>query len=285
MNKKWIDFNSAPTQNWDFKTENVPTEDIRTALLNCLDEVLYYLLPNGHKNRGVFEVGDVQGNRGNSLKVELENGKAGMWHDFATGDGGDIFDLWANCQNLNVKTQFPELIASIQEWLGESKINQKSYSLSAKTAPKLKNIAQDNLGSPTAKWDYTDSDGNLVACVYRYDPPSGKEFRPWDVRARKHKAPDPRPLYNQQSIKKSSDVILVEGEKAAQSLIDQGLCATTAMNGAKAPIEKTDWSPLVGKNLLIWPDKDKAGRNYGESVATYLSDKNLASLALLQIPR
>lgn len=284
MTEKWMNFNNAPTQNLDFKSQNVPTEDIRTDLLNRLDEVLHYLLPGGHKNRNVFEVGDVHGSRGDSLKIELSGSKAGMWHDFATGDGGDIFDLWASCQNLNAKTQFPEVITSIQEWLGTSKTTQKPYSLSAETVPKLKNIAQDELGSPIAKWDYTDSDGNLIACVYRYDPPSGKEFRPWDVKARKHKTPAPRPLYNQQGIKTSQHVILVEGEKAAEALIDQGFCATTAMNGAKAPVEKTDWSPLAGKNVLIWPDQDKAGRDYGESVAAYLSGKKLASLTLLQIP-
>ena len=54
-------------------------------------------------------------------------------------------------------------------------------------------------------------------------------------------------------------VVLVEGEKCAQTLIDAGVVATTAMHGAHAPIEKTDWSPLTGKHVLIWPDRDKAG--------------------------
>ena len=66
------------------------------------------------------------------------------------------------------------------------------------------------------------------------------------------------------------EVILVEGEKAAEALINQGLCATTAMNGASAPVEKTDWSPLAAKRVLIWPDKDTAGWHYAEAAAQAL---------------
>ncbi len=58
-------------------------------------------------------------------------------------------------------------------------------------------------------------------------------------------------------------MVLVEGEKAAEALMAHGITATTAMNGAKAPPEKTDWSPLKGKHLLIWPDHDEAGHAYG----------------------
>lgn len=279
---KWQDFNDA--DDITINSENISTEDIKNQLLSRLESVLTFILPAGKFYRNHFVIGDVKGNKGDSLKVELSNDKAGMWHDFATGDGGDIFDLWASCNNLNIITQFPEVINSIKEWLGTSKTTQKPYSISAETVPKLKNIAQDDLGSPTAKWDYTDSEGKLIACIYRYDTKIGKQFRPWDVKARKHKAPNPRPLYNQHGIKINQHVILVEGEKAAEALINQGFCATTAMNGAKAPIEKTDWAPLGGKHLLIWPDQDKAGRNYGKSVAAYLSGKLLASLTILQIP-
>jgi putative DNA primase/helicase len=60
--------------------------------------------------------------------------------------------------------------------------------------------------------------------------------------------PDPRPLYNQLGLLKAEQVVLVEGEKCAQSLIEQGLVATTAMNGARAPTDKTD--PL---HLYIFP--------------------------------
>jgi twinkle protein len=32
--------------------------------------------------------------RDESLKVHLTGDKAGIWQDFATGEGGDLLDLW-----------------------------------------------------------------------------------------------------------------------------------------------------------------------------------------------
>lgn len=276
----WTDFNDAPAQGWDSKPETIPTDEVRQALLDRLDQVLAYLLPAGRIKRGVFEVGDIHGAKGDSLKVELNSGKAGMWHDFATGEGGDIFELWAACNGLNTKSQFPEVVSSAQEWLGMAKTTPQSV----RTAAKLPAAPEDELGPHTAKWDYLDANGKLLACVYRYDPTGGKEFRPWDVIARKYKAPEPRPLYNQPGLKSASHVVLVEGEKAADALIAQGFAATTAMFGSKAPLEKTDWSPLKGKHVLIWPDHDQSGRDYAENLHSFLPKAGIASLTTLTIP-
>ena len=110
----------------------------------------------------------------------------------------------------------------------------------------------DELGPAPAKWEYLDAQRTLIAIVYRYDPPGQKkEFRPWDVKRKKAAPPDPRPLYNQPGMLKSDRIVVVEGEKCAQALIDAGICATTAMHGANAPVDKTDWSPLAGKSVLI----------------------------------
>lgn len=280
MTQSWTDFNDAPAQGWDSKPETIPTDEVRQALLDRLDQVLAYLLPAGRIKRGVFEVGDIHGAKGDSLKVELNSGKAGMWHDFATGEGGDIFELWAACNGLNTKSQFPEVVSSAQEWLGMAKTAPQSV----RTAAKLPAAPEDELGPHTAKWDYLDANGRLLACVYRYDPPGGKEFRPWDVIARKYKAPEPRPLYNQPGLKSASHVMLVEGEKAADALIAQGFAATTAMFGSKAPLEKTEWSPLKGKHVLIWPDHDQAGRDYAENLRIFLPQAGIASLTTLTIP-
>ena len=274
----WLDFNDAPAQPLLNEDAAVMTEEIRQQLLGHLSQTLSYLLPAGHIRHGVFEVGDIQGSKGDSLKVEMSGDKAGIWHDFATGEGGDIFDLWAACHHLDARRQFREVVSSIRSWLGQPH---------APVVPSSsqKSVPQDDLGPYSAKWDYHDGDGRLIACVYRYETPNGKEFRPWDVLARKHRAPTPRPLYNQPALKTASRVVLVEGEKAADALIGQGICATTAMNGANAPPDKTDWSPLAGKHVLIWPDHDEAGRSYAAAVSQYLAGQGrVASLAVLDIP-
>ena len=78
-------------------------------------------------------------------------------------------------------------------------------------------------------------------------------------------------------------IVLVEGEKCADALYGVGLTATTAMNGAKAPLDKTDWSPLKGKSVVIWPDNDQAGREYGKKVSEYLKDR-VAEVVLIEPP-
>jgi len=277
----WRDFNSAPPQRQggDGQSE-LNVEEIKARLLSDLRGVLSYLFPAGVFRHGKFLVGDVQGNRGESLSVELTGDKAGMWHDFATGDGGDIIGLWAAATARDTRSDFPALLNDIRQWLGEPR--QEISSPQAEPSATVAHI--DELGPVTAKWDYHDGDGKLLVCVYRYDPPGGKQFRPWDVCTRRMKAPDPRPLYNQPGIKSSDEVILVEGEKAAEVLIGQGISATTAMNGASAPVGKTDWSPLAGKRVLIWPDKDAAGWQYAEAAGQAVLAAGAISVAILLPP-
>jgi DNA primase len=84
-------------------------------------------------------------------------------------------------------------------------------------------------------------------------------------------APDIRPLYGLPNISRASDVVLVEGEGCADALVALGIIATSAMQGANAPVDKTDWSPLSGKTVKIWPDADDPGRKYAHAVAAKLA--------------
>lgn len=278
MIENWNDFNNAaPAQDYQ-ETDNNDVETIRAKLIGNIDSVLRYLLPSGTFSQGRFIVGDIHNNRGDSLSVTLQGDKAGMWKDFATNEGGDIFSLWAGVCGLDIKSDFPLILEDIKQWLGHGTYH--STPIKKKNTPPI-----DELGKFTGKWDYHDAHGNLIACVYRYDPEDGgKQFRPWDVASRKHQAPTPRPLYNQPDMVKESQVVLVEGEKSAQALINYGICATTAMNGAKAPVEKTDWRPLLGKEVVVWPDKDKAGWEYAQNAAEAIKQAGAKSVSILNIP-
>ena len=273
----WQDFNNAPDQGPSI-THTSSVGDVRASLMDQLHVVLGYLFPAGKTKHNQFVIGDVDGTPGKSLSVELTGPRAGMWMDFATGEGGDVIDLWAKANGLNAKRDFKAVMDSIGQWLHLPTQNREPP-----LAPK-KNVPMDDLGPVTQKWDYRDAKGKLIACVYRYDPPTGKEFRPWDINSRTHRAPDPRPLYNQPQIDKATDVVLVEGEKAADALIQKGVVATTAMNGANAPIDKTDWSPLVGKRVTIWPDNDEAGITYAQKAAQAIASAGAETVSVLQIP-
>ena len=283
----WLDFNDAPEQGESTKPKH-DARELKQRLIDSLDAVLTYLFPAGKHRGKQFIVGDLEGNPGKSLVVELAGSRAGMWMDFATGEGGDILDVWARVNGFNTASQFPELVDSVAQWLGVSVDRSRplsaTYEKANKPAMPARQQPTDDLGPATGKWDYRDSQGQLIACVYRYDNESGKEFRPWDVRSRSMKAPDPRPLYNQPQILSVNQVVLVEGEKAADALIRLGLVATTAMNGANAPIAKTDWSPLKDKHVLVWPDNDDAGAEYARKASEAIACGGAASVAVLHIP-
>ncbi len=265
-NTNLLDFNTALPQE-NHLPEKLSSEEIKSELLNRIEDVLSYLLPNGHVRNNCFYVGSIKGEAGKSLTVQLAGEKQGQWFDFATNQGGDLFTLWQEVKNYH-KSDFSKLLGEISEWLGKPTIQRNSATYSQHNFQQ--NSFYDNLGKPTAKWDYFDKNSKLIACVYRYDTEDGKEFRVWDVKNRKAKSPDPRPLYNIPAITSAKRIILVEGEKSADALIAYGLTATTAMFGANAPINKTDWSPLIGKEVIIWPDNDEAGVEYGGKVAAHL---------------
>ena len=279
-NVSWLDFNDAADQT-DMTNHNVQldAQDIKQQLIQRLPEMLSDLFPKGKARHQQFFIGDLQGNPGKSLVVELSGPKAGMWIDFATDEQGDAFDLWAGVKGQYAKRDFGQIVRDVADRLGHKPPSEHDDIPRKQNQPVL-----DELGSPTGKWDYTDGQGQLIACVYRYDTHEGKQYRPWDVKARKTQTPDPRPLYNQQQLATVSDVILVEGEKSADALIGQGIAATTAMNGSHAPIDKTDWSPLANKNILIWPDKDSAGWAYAQKVSKALAKQNVASVTILEPP-
>ncbi len=269
-----IDFNEIPLVTGQLDAQR---DEIRAALLARLEFVLSALFPAGKKRRGKFVIGDILGSPGDSLEVVLDGEKAGLWTDRATGDGGDVFDLIAAQAGLHVATGFSQVLERAVQLLGYSSVQP--------VRRKRREPPTDELGPATAKWDYLDAAGQLVGVVYRYDPPGrGKEFRPWDAKRRRMAPPDPRPLYNQPGLASATQVVFVEGEKCAQALIDAGIVATTAMHGANAPVEKTDWSPLAGKIVLIWPDRDKPGWEYAANAAQAMLQAGAVSVAILVPP-
>ena len=250
---------------------------LRADLLSRLESVLFALFPAGKVRKDIFLIGDVLGSPGDSLEIVLEGDKAGLWTDRATGDGGDIFDLIARHYRIDVRAEFPEVVRLARDLAGRAVVTPpKSHKKEALT---------DDLGPPTAKWDYFTADGQLIACVYRYDPPGRrKEFRPYNPKTGKNSPPTPRPLYNQPGIAATTHVVLVEGEKCAQALIDAGIGATTAMHGANAPIDKTDWSPLKGKHVVIWPDHDDPGWEYAMAAGAAALNAGAVSYTHLTLP-
>ena len=146
------------------------------------------------------------------------------------------------------------------------------------------------LGEPSMYHVYTDEGGTPLVIVYRYDNSDNsdnsdkkplKEFRPYDLVRQKWKAPEVRPLYRLDALKEiSGPVVIVEGEKCADALNDLGILATTVFGGCNG-VKKTDFNPLKGRGVIIWPDFDEPGMGYRDKVALSLKEIGAAMVKFI----
>ncbi len=137
-------------------------------------------------------------------------------------------------------------------------------------------LYDDALGEYTDLYEYQDNDTNLLVA----------KIRLWDETKNKksyrmitpyyggfiRQAPDPPwPLYNllAMSLQPNKAVVVVEGEKCVDALTELGILATTAMSSTSTG--QTDWAPIYGRKVVIWPDNDSTGQKYGNAVERILT--------------
>lgn len=136
---------------------------------------------------------------------------------------------------------------------------------------------------------YNDAEGQAVAAVLRFEPVEGegKTFRPIHAVNGGWKMGDPPgawPLFGlPEVLKESGTVFVVEGEKTATAGASIGLTCTTSAHGAKSPT-KSDWTPLAGRDVVILPDNDDAGRGYAAKVAGLVTAAGAASVRVVNLP-
>lgn len=143
-------------------------------------------------------------------------------------------------------------------------------------------------GPRSAMWTYHDGDGEPVGVILRWNLADGtKDIRPvsrngcgWLIGG----LPEPRPLYQLPALAEAGRVFVAEGEKAANAARSVGLLATTSPHGAKSA-NKADWTPLAGRDVVLLPDNDEAGRRYASDVAGLLAKTNPpATVRAVELP-
>ncbi len=138
------------------------------------------------------------------------------------------------------------------------------------------------IGSPAVYWTYMDGDGATLGFIARYETEQGKTYRPWTYGRMSQNQPlgwaqktfsAPRPLYGLDRLteKPAAQVIIVEGEKAAdagQELLPS-MVVISWPGGASA--EKTlDLAPLTGRKIILIPDADIPGQQSMQRLAKLL---------------
>jgi hypothetical protein len=129
------------------------------------------------------------------------------------------------------------------------------------------------LGSPSSVIWFHDASGAVMVGECRFELESGKKYRPLtycqrdDGRGRGwhwKNCPHPRPLFDLPALLSDSakQVLVTEGARKAEIARElfPDFAATAPLFGAHSP-KFSDWSPVLGRNVVIWPDKTPLGPN------------------------
>lgn len=292
---------------------------IAARALDQIEAVCAHWLPAGKKAGHEWEIGDRHGAAGQSLKVHLDGSKAGQWADFAAGDkGGDLVSMVAyvdECTQADAARKLAAFLGMVQlEASGPAatptaKPAPSKPATTKPAAPEWQPIlpvpldappaptAHPKHGRPDVLYTYRGQAGELLGYVARWEAGSTrpkKEFG-WQVYAaaggrrewRWQGFPPPRPLYGLDLLAASpaADVVLCEGEKAteaARELMPDHV-ALCWPGGSKAA-DKADFTPLQGRDVVLWADADEPGRQAMKTAAKLTRQAGASSVRWLSLP-
>ncbi len=198
-----------------------------------------------------------------SFKINIEKG---LWADFASGEKGDIIDLFCFIENTTVLDLLKKynLFESIPKKELKPSFFSKKYNKKADSIYTYHSINGDILGY-TCRFNH--SDGKKDILPYRFD--AEKNYYTWKG------FQEPRPLYNLHYLIRNN-CLIVEGEKTAdyvQKILGKEWAVITWCGGCHA-INKTDWKPLEKfKSIYIWPDNDEDGKTAAIRIKEILGNR------------
>lgn len=293
---------------------------VAAAALVNIERILSRWLPGGKMHGHEYQA--INPTRTDSKLGSFSiNCNTGAWSDFATGDkGGDLVALLAYLDGVKqgeAAKRLAEFLGLQQEKTDPAKRatsepNRAGNTITptSKSKPAWRALmpvpgdapqpsqSHYKYGEPSMRWEYRNEAGQLLCLVYRFEPKAEgerKQFFPLTYcedesgkRAwRWQGLPDPRPLYNLDKLaaNTSAPVVVCEGEKAADAaaLLFPDTVCTTMLNGAQSP-HKTDWQPLMGRVVWLWPDNDEAGQGCMVKVAALVREAGAASVAMFNLP-
>jgi putative DNA primase/helicase len=264
-------------------------QQINGHALSALETLVHEWFPQGHKEGHEFKVGSLSGEPGRSMSINL---RTGAWKDFASDAGGsDPISLLAAIRSVSMAEAARELGGRLSTGIASSGVSAPPKPDDApmwtpivpvpESAP-APTFRHHKFGQHSKEWAYRTSEGGLIGYIVRFDlPDGGKDVVPRcyckDANGKREwrwlSFAKPRPLYGLDLLAANpkAGVIIVEGEKTADAArqICPGVVVTWP-GGGKA-VRYADFTPLAGRKVIIWPDRDEPGIAAAQSIAKVLA--------------
>ena len=256
---------------------------VKEMLQGRVEDVCRRYLSNGWRKGHQWTCGNIHNaapsskQKGGSLLVELEPGRkfdVGFWHDFETGESGDIIELWKQAEGID----FREAMTHIRAFLGVKDEQWQRYDgkhsgkSRLKAGPATQKLVCNPVkkGSPVWKWlteerhitplaieayrvgeyhgldrnkkehdfvifPFYDWEGNLVRLKFRAIDDKGLMWQqPSKLKAPEYEHGYQKLLWGYQALTEGSSLCITEGELDAMTLFDAGEQALSLPEGAQA---------------------------------------------------
>lgn len=231
-----------------------------------------------------------------SFTIFVGKDKVERFHCFGCGEHGDVLDFVQQIKGVNLPEakrilgggEAGQNVARRQVevrdiYAGIVPLDPPGELIVGKQFPLYnpKRIDTDMLWgrfTPSMVHPYRRVDGTLMGYVLRREMSDGKET-PMVMWVR---LPDgkecwarfpfakPRPLYGLDGIGDARQVIVAEGEKCRDALTSETGRVVVSWAGGTQGVKHTDWTPLRGRNVVIWPDADGPGLATAEEIGNIL---------------
>lgn len=215
------------------------------------------------------------------------NDDKGFFHCFGCNAHGDVIDFVMKAENMDFKAAVERLSDGKVEITNlPARVNGKANGHDKADPDVIYPVPESapkppeefyRLGKPSRVWQYRSPTKRLLGLIYRFETPNGgKEIIPqvWTTLGwRWQSFPKPRWLYGLDRLadRPGEPVLLTEGEKAcdASGALIPAMVNVTWPGGSNA-VKHVDWEPLRGRDIVLWPDADKAGIEAMEEVGNIL---------------
>jgi twinkle protein len=264
---------------------------VSRRLTDQAQAVAEMLLPGGRKEGAEWKAGSLAGEKGDSLGVHLTGAKAGVWADFATGEGGkDLIDLWAAVHRIPLG----QALEAAKQYLGidasrSIRAPKPSYSKPEKPkctkpqdAVRLFLTEERNISGAAIEAYKVGESGRKMVFPYLRDGElvmvkfEGIDLLPSGRKDISSSSNTEDCLFGWQAIDAGArEVILVEGEKDALSMFDYGFSALSVPRGGGKG-EKQKWIENEYERMerferiYIATDMDQAGDEAAAEIASRL---------------